>query len=77
MFSMLKDDLSLTLEASRKYVADNILKYLFIFFFEKMSFDISCRYENTPIQIYSKISPPKTESFQLKTLIFFIFLLKT
>ena len=24
----------------------------------------STHYENTPIQIYSKISPPKTESFQ-------------
>ena len=34
-------------------------------------------YEKSPIQIYSKISPPKIESFQLKTLIFFIFLLKT
>ena len=34
-------------------------------------------YENTPIQIYGKVSPPKTESFQLKTLIFFKYLLKT
>ena len=24
-------------------------------------------YENTPIQIYRKISPPKTENFQIKT----------
>ena len=38
---------------------------------------LSGHYENTPIQIYSKISPPKAESFQLKSLIFFIFLLKT
>ena len=30
-------------------------------------------YENTPIQIYSKLSPPKSESFQLKTDIFHIF----
>ena len=29
-------------------------------------------YENMPIQIYSKFSPPKTENFQIKkTLIFF------
>ena len=34
-------------------------------------------YENTPIQIYLKISPPKAESFQAKILIFFIFLLNT
>ena len=34
-------------------------------------------YENTPIQIYWKNSPPKTESFQIKILIFFICLLKT
>ena len=36
-------------------------------------------YENTPIQIILilKISPPKTESYQIKILIFFIFLLKT
>ena len=31
-------------------------------------------YENTPIKIYRKISPPITENFQIKkTLIFFIF----
>ena len=32
-----------------------------------------------PIQIYRKISPPKTVNFQIKkkTLIFYIFLLKT
>ena len=34
-------------------------------------------YENTPIQIYRKESPPKTESFQIKILIFFIILFKT
>ena len=38
-------------------------------------------YENMPIQIFEsnklKISPQKTESFQIKILIFFIFLLKT
>ena len=41
-------------------------------------------YENAPIQIYKKNSPPKTEYFQIKkknkqkkTLIFFIFLLKS
>ena len=28
-------------------------------------------YENMPIQIYWKISPPKTESFQIKIPIFF------
>ena len=28
-------------------------------------------YENTPIQIYWKISPPKTDCFQIKILIFF------
>ena len=33
-------------------------------------------YENTPIQIL-KISPPKNEIFQIKILIFFIYLLKT
>ena len=30
----------------------------------------SYHYENTPIQIYT-VSPPKTEKFQMKTLIFF------
>ena len=30
------------------------------------------RYENTPIQIYRKISPPKTENFQIKKMIFFL-----
>ena len=30
-----------------------------------------------PIQIYRNISPPKTENFQIKILIFFIFLLKS
>ena len=34
-------------------------------------------YENTPIQIYWKFHHQKTESFQIKILIFFIFLLKT
>ena len=34
-------------------------------------------YENMPIQIYRSISPPKTENFQIKILIFFIFLLKS
>ena len=28
-------------------------------------------YENAPIQIYIKISPSKTENFQIKILIFF------
>ena len=34
-------------------------------------------YENTPIQIYRKFHLQKTENFQIKILIFFIFLLKT
>ena len=34
-------------------------------------------YKNTPIPIYLKISPSKTESFRIKILMFFIFLLKT
>ena len=34
-------------------------------------------YENTTYSNIQKISPPKTENFQIKTLIFFIFLLKT
>ena len=34
-------------------------------------------YENTPIPNIQKISPPKTENFQTKTMIFFMFLLKT
>ena len=29
------------------------------------------RYENTPIQIYYKLFPLKTESFQIKNMIFF------
>ena len=33
-------------------------------------------YENTPIQIYGKFHLQKTEFFQIKTPIFFIFLLK-
>ena len=37
----------------------------------------SSHYENTPIQIYRKIHLQKIENFQIKTLIFFIFLLKT
>ena len=37
-----------------------------------------CHYENTPIQIYWKFYHQKTENFQMKkTLILFIFLLKT
>ena len=38
---------------------------------------VSNHYENKPIQIYRNISPPKTENFQIKILIFFIFLLKS
>ena len=34
-------------------------------------------YENTPIQIYWNFHHQKTESFQIKILIFFLFLLKT
>ena len=34
-------------------------------------------YENTPIQIYRKFHLQKTENLLIKTLIFFIFLLKT
>ena len=34
-------------------------------------------YENTPIQIYWKFYSPKNENFQIKSLIFFLFLLKT
>ena len=34
-------------------------------------------YENTPIQIYWKFCHQKNENFQIKILIFFIFLLKT
>ena len=34
-------------------------------------------YENKPIQIYGNILPLKNETFQIKILIFFIFLLKT
>ena len=34
-------------------------------------------YENMPISNIQKISPPKTENFQIKTMIFFMFLLKT
>ena len=39
---------------------------------------IDYHYENTPIQIYWKFNhKKKNESFQIKILIFFIFLLKT
>ena len=34
-------------------------------------------YENTPIQIYRKFHHQKNDNFQIKILIFFIFLLKT
>ena len=34
-------------------------------------------YENTPIQIFWKFYNQKKENFQIKILIFFIFLLKT
>ena len=34
-------------------------------------------YENTPIQIYRKFHLKKNENFLIKTLIHFIFLLKT
>ena len=34
-------------------------------------------YENKPIQIYWKFYHQKNENFQIKILIFFIFLLKT
>ena len=46
-------------------------KIVIIFFFQKLGFDISSQlnyihYENTPIQIYEKISPLKIENFQIK-----------
>ena len=39
--------------------------------------DIEIHYENMPIQIYRKFHLQKTENFQIRKLIFFIFLLKT
>ena len=39
--------------------------------------DMIAHYENTPIQIYRKFHLQKIKNFQIKTLIFFIFLLKT
>ena len=40
--------------------------------------DLLWHYKNTPIQIYKKVLPPKTDNFQIeKNSIFFIFLLKT
>ena len=38
---------------------------------EALSVETRYHYENTTIQIYWKILPPKTESFQMKILIFF------
>ena len=38
---------------------------------------VPTHYENTPIQIYRKFHLQKLNIFQIKTLIFFIFLLKT
>ena len=38
--------------------------------------DTDLHYENTPIQIYWKFHHQKNENFQIKILIFFIFLLK-
>ena len=44
---------------------------------ETVSSGIYGHFENTPIQIYIlKFSPPKTEKFHIKILIFFLFLLK-
>ena len=38
----------------------------------------TCHYENTPIQIYRQFyHQKKHENFQIKILVFFIFLLKT
>ena len=34
-------------------------------------------YENMPISSIQKISPPKTEHFQTKNMIYFMFMLKT
>ena len=42
-----------------------------------LSCGVSNHYENTPIQIYRKFHLQKIENFQIKTLILFIFLLKT
>ena len=46
-----------------------------------LSIQLLCRktkqYENTPIQIYGKFHLQKLKIFKYKTLIFFIFLLKT
>ena len=39
--------------------------------------DKDAHYENTPIQIYRKFHLQKPENFQIKTLINFIFILKT
>ena len=43
-----------------------------------MRLDVNAQhYEDTPIQIYWKFYYRKNENFQIKILIFFIFLLKT
>ena len=65
-----------------KHVKMSILEYgkcIDIFAEKKkwVAFALKYHYENKPNQIVLKISPPNTESFQIKILIFFIFLLKT
>ena len=40
-------------------------------------FGETMHYENTPIQIYRKFHLQKLKKVQIKTLIFFVFLLKT
>ena len=40
-------------------------------------FAVYTQYENMPISDIQKISPSKTENFQIKTMIFFMFVLKT
>ena len=37
-----------------------------LFPLQKMDENLPCHYENTPIQLYRKISPPKNENFQMK-----------
>ena len=60
-----------------------LFHFISFFYFDEILFYgartalLIMHYENTPFQIYWNFQHQKTESFQIKILIFFIFLLKT
>ena len=81
---LFKRDLYVEKKRHNKSFKRHIMLFYFPFCFLGLVFCPSFRrketknhYENMPISNIQKILPPKTENFQIKTTIFFMFLLKT